>query len=234
MSTNLAEVTLLGAVGNIYLSQNNMIGGIQVDTTFDEIYEDELEITEHPVETGAQISDHAYKRNMIYQLRCGWSDSSPSGLLGLASGVLSAVSPVASTVLNVAAGISSLLNSGAGSSGSFVGGAMAASDYVAGIYSQLLQLQQSFKPFSVTSGLRTYDTMLIKSLRVNRDQTKQYVLDVQAVLRQIILVSTQTSTLPTQSAQAFPASSADVIQAGSKQLQKTSPLIASFFKGAPN
>ena len=79
MSANLAEVTLLGAVGGIFLSQNNTIGGIQVDTTFDEVYEDELEITEHPVEAGAQISDHAYKRNMLYQLRCGWSDSSPRG-----------------------------------------------------------------------------------------------------------------------------------------------------------
>ena len=117
---------------------------------------------------------------------------------------------------------------------------MAASDYVAGIYSQLLQLQQSFLPFSVTSGLRTYDTMLIKSLRVNRDQTKQYVIDVFAVLRQIILVSTQTSTLPAQTALAVPASSADVVNWGSAQLQQvpTSPLgfeflMATYYKIHP-
>jgi hypothetical protein len=232
MSANLAEVTLLGAVGNIYLQQSNMIGGIQVDTTFEEIYEDEIDITEHPVEAGAQVSDHAYKRAMVYQLRCGWSDSSASGLLGLASGVLSAISPVASTVINVASGVANLLNSGAGASGSFQGGAMIASDYVAGIYSQLLQLQQSFQPFSVTSGLRSYDSMLIKSLRVNKDQRSQYSLNVQATLRQIILVSTQSSTLPVQAAQSFPADTADVVNTGSQQLQLVAPIKASYPVGS--
>ncbi len=223
MSANLAEVTLLGQFGSISLLRTNSIGGIQVDTTMEEHYEDTLEITEHPVEAGANISDHSYKRPMELVLRCGWSDSSASGLLGLASGALSAISPAASGVLSIASGINSLLNPGAGGSGSFTGGAMLASDYVAGVYSQLLQLQESRKPFIANSGLRIYSSMLLRTLSVTRNQKTQYVLNVEARLKQIIIVSTQSSTLPSQAAQAFPAGTADTASAGSQQLQTGTP-----------
>jgi hypothetical protein len=229
MSVNLAEIALLGA-SNLFLQQTSQIGGIQVDTTLEESYEDSLEITEHPVEAGAAITDHSFKRPMELVLTCGWSDSSASGALGLVSGLIATQSPAAAGILGIASGISSLLtNPGAGSSGSFTGGAMAASDYVAGIYSNLLQLQESRQAISVTSGLRVYDSMLIQSLRVRRDQRTQYALNVQAILRQIIIVSTQTATLAPQANQANPASTAGLVNAGAQQLQSssaTSPLIS--------
>jgi len=219
---NLGEVTILGAL-NVVLQQSNMIGGIQVDTTIDESYEDSLEITEHPVEAGAAITDHCFKRPMELVLSCGWSDSSASGLFGVASSVLQAVSPVAAGIVGIATAASSFLsNPGAGNSGSFAGGSMAASDYVAGIYSQLLQLQQSRKPFEVISGLRVYDNMLLQSIRVRRDQRSQYTLNVQAVMREVIIVSTQTATLAPQANQANPASTADTTNVGQQQLQSSS------------
>lgn len=222
MSFNLAEVALLGA-SNLFLQQSNQIGGIQVDTTLEETYEDALEITEHPVEAGAAITDHSFKRPMELVLSCGWSDSSASGLLGLASGILATQSPAAAGILGIASAASSLFsNPGAGNSGSFTGGAMAASDYVAGIYSQLLQLQESRRAISVTSGLRVYDSMLIQSLRLRRDQRTQFALNIQAVLRQVIIVSTQTATLSPQANQAIPASTADLVNTGAQQLRSSS------------
>lgn len=227
MSANLAQVTVLGLLGNILsVPQYNQIGSIQIDTTLEEVYEDVLEITEHPVERGANITDHSFKRPMELMLRCGWSDSSVSGILGITQGAISAVSPTAAGILGVAAAAASLFggsNPGAGASGSFSGGAIAASDYVAGIYSQLLQMQESRQPVSVASGLRVYDNMLLQSIRVHRDQRTQYVLDVQAVLKEVILVSTQASSLPAQSSQANPASTADTVNAGAQQLQTASP-----------
>ena len=240
MSVNLAEIALLGGV-DLFLQQSNQIGGIQVDTTLEEHYEDSLEITEHPVEAGAAITDHSFKRPMELVLTCGWSDSSSSGALGLVSGLVATQSPVAAGILGIASGISSLLsNPGAGSSGSFTGGAMRASDYVAGIYSNLLQLQESRQAISVSSGLRVYDSMLIASLRLRRDQRTQYALNVQAVLRQIIVVTTQAATitpavgstvtaLTSKIKQAIPASTMDLVNTGSQLVQsvtsKVSPLI---------
>lgn len=45
------------------------------DVTIEEDHRDELIITDHPVETGSAISDHAFKRPVEVEMRCGWSDS---------------------------------------------------------------------------------------------------------------------------------------------------------------
>ena len=51
------------------------IGGIVADVTVEEVAHDELEITHHPVERGATITDHAFKRQPEIIIRCGWSAS---------------------------------------------------------------------------------------------------------------------------------------------------------------
>lgn len=225
MSANLAELVLLGPLNEqLNILQSNTIGGIQVDTTLEEFYEDAVEVTEHPVQRGAQITDHSFKRPMELVLTCGWSDSSSSGFLGgIGSALLSGVSPTLSGIVGIAGGISNLFNPGAGTSGSFSGGAMVASDYVAGIYSQLLQMQEARQPVSVVSGLRSYDNMLIPALRVRRDEKTKYTLMVHCFLKEVILVDTQQSTVPPQANQANPASTADTVNAGAQQLQSASP-----------
>jgi hypothetical protein len=51
------------------------IGGIVANVTIEEIHQDELVITEHPVEQGAVITDHAYKLPADLIIRAGWSNS---------------------------------------------------------------------------------------------------------------------------------------------------------------
>lgn len=55
---------------------NQQIPIIYADITVEEEHHDELVITEHPVEQGAAISDHAYKRPSEVIIRAGWSSSS--------------------------------------------------------------------------------------------------------------------------------------------------------------
>ena len=205
MAANLLEIGLFTANTLLSLPTQTNIGGITVDTTIEESYEDTLEATEHPVEAGTQITDHSFKRPMEVILRCGWSDSSTNALTGIASNL-----------------INSLTGNTSQSSASFTGGAMAASDYIAGVYSNLLELQESRQTFELTTGMRSFDTMLLMSIRVRRDHTSRYALMVEAVCRQIIVVSTQTATLPPQSNQANPQNTAEVQSAGSQQLQDPS------------
>lgn len=49
---------------------------------FEEHHSDILEITEHPVEQGAKVSDHAYKRPSQVTIKFGWSNSSMGGTSG--------------------------------------------------------------------------------------------------------------------------------------------------------
>ncbi|KVN30892.1 hypothetical protein WJ63_07915 [Burkholderia pyrrocinia] len=60
------------------------IGSIRVQVAIEEIHNDELTITEHPVEKGAEITDHAFKRQPDLTMRCGWSNSDYEALLGAA------------------------------------------------------------------------------------------------------------------------------------------------------
>lgn len=46
------------------------------DAVIEETSRDQLVITSHPVESGAAISDHAFKMPAQVEMRCGWSDSS--------------------------------------------------------------------------------------------------------------------------------------------------------------
>lgn len=52
------------------------LGGLIPDVTIEELHRDELIVTEFPVEIGASITDHAYKRPSALQMRVGWSNSS--------------------------------------------------------------------------------------------------------------------------------------------------------------
>jgi len=47
--------------------------------TVSEEHTDELTITDHPVEQGASISDHAFKNPAQLTITCGWSNSSSRG-----------------------------------------------------------------------------------------------------------------------------------------------------------
>lgn len=67
------------------------LGGLIAQVVLDENHIDTLDITTHPVEQGAAISDHAYKEPSQLTLRYSWSKS-PSPLPGLA-GLLPSVLP---------------------------------------------------------------------------------------------------------------------------------------------
>lgn len=58
---------LLGA-GSVVRS----IGGIVAACTLEEDHEDELELTDHPVELGASITDHAFKKPVRVRIIIGW------------------------------------------------------------------------------------------------------------------------------------------------------------------
>jgi hypothetical protein len=57
----------------LFIPANRRIGGIVAQVTVEEQERDELTITEFPVEQGAPISDHAFKRPSEVSIRAGWS-----------------------------------------------------------------------------------------------------------------------------------------------------------------
>lgn len=61
---------------SIFIRRKRSIGDVIPDVAVEEVHSDDLIITDHPVEQGAAISDHAFKKPAEVALRYGWSNSS--------------------------------------------------------------------------------------------------------------------------------------------------------------
>ncbi len=145
-------ITVLAAavsnlLGPILFMQRN-IGGFIADVTIEEDHTDELVITEHPVENGAPITDHAFKRPASVVISVGYSNSSIQAL----------GNPF----------------------------------YVQLVYDQFLNLQASLQPFSITTGKRVYQNMLIRRLSVKTDEKTENALALTVECQEIIIANTQT------------------------------------------
>ncbi|WP_151823849.1 phage baseplate protein [Acinetobacter bereziniae] len=70
--------------GSLLFAKKRTIMGLFADVTIEEQHSDELNITEHPVEIGSPISDHAYMNPPEVTIKLGWSESAGrlNGLLG--------------------------------------------------------------------------------------------------------------------------------------------------------
>jgi len=76
---NFNSATALNLIGGelqtILFRTGRSIGGIIPNVVIEEQHQDDLMITDHPVEQGAAITDHAYKMPAAVTMHCGWSQS---------------------------------------------------------------------------------------------------------------------------------------------------------------
>lgn len=140
---------------NPVLFRRRNIGGFIADVTIEEIHFDALEVTRHPVEVGAQVTDHSFKLPASVIIKAGWSNSSEQ----------------------------------AGGDPEFVNE----------IYAALQELQDSRQPFDIVTGKRSYENMLMTRLGVRTDERSENSLMLEAECREILLVNTQTVSVPAAS-----------------------------------
>lgn len=217
MSANLTEITVSGSTfpNVLALPKSQNIGGIHVQTGIREEHTSKLSVTDHPIEKGADVTDHSFVQPTRVVLECGWSNSS-SILSSLLSG-------------NFDSG-----SLGAIAGGLFSGGTMSASDYVSGIWSKLQKMQQARGLVTIQTGLVTYKNMLIEECRCYRDKTTSFSLMATITCRQINVVSTSSTTVPDQSSQGTPSSTAAVQQTGTVSPVAATPAMGgSFTVGVP-
>ncbi len=176
----------LGLLSPIFVRQRS-IGGFVADVTVEESHEDELAITDHPVEQGAVITDHSVKRPAQLTVRLGYSNSSLS--------------------------------------------AFGNPNYVQQVYSAFLALQANREPFDVLTGKRFYTDMLIRRLSTTTDERTENALMMTCEMRQIIVTSTQTVTLPPSQNMKTPAANAPTIDTGTKAAATPSTASGSMLGG---
>jgi len=192
------QAALQLGVNAILVKPQRGIGNLLPQVTLQEVHRDTLEITDHPVQQGATISDHAYSRPAEVIIHCAWSNSPtiPSFVGGLAAAPFQTV-----------VGVQSILTGNA-------------PQQVREVYQALLALQRNRQPFDVYTGKRAYRNMLIRDLTVTTDRQTENTLMVVAQLREVILVSTSTARLGEvpASARKDPESSTPTSNVGAKRL----------------
>lgn len=203
---NASAVGLLGGSGRTPSSRRS-IGDIIANITTEEQHSDEIEITRHPVEVGASITDHIFKRPPEVVIRCSWTNS-PQTQLDAAASIASKL--VQDAQDNAIATANSFLPAQArtaiveqgvlsGDVGSFVqstnNGVGVGTSLIQDVYQQLLELQISGELIDIYTGKRIYENMLIKSLHTGSDVRSENALNCTLVCVNVIVVSTQTTTI---------------------------------------
>lgn len=185
----------------LFSQQRRRIGAIVPSVVISEKHSDTLEITEHPVEIGAPVSDHAFKRPAEVTME-----------LGFASGG-SLIDGVDTTqIFNIDTGLS------LGTS-------------PADVYQELLSLQESRVSFDVITGKRTYKNMLIRAMEVTTDKTSENVLMCVLTLREVIISQTQKKDVTDKVDMLMGVSTSPTQNTGTKALVPVNESVASQIKG---
>jgi hypothetical protein len=81
---------LLDDIFALIFRSSTAIADIIPDVTVENVYEDRLQITQHPVEGGATVSDHAFLQPKVIDLKVGWADGK-AGYVGASRDAYEAV-----------------------------------------------------------------------------------------------------------------------------------------------
>ena len=169
-----ATTTATDSAGNITTTIN---GTATTTYVFDAVlgldHDQRLEKTHHPVQTGADISSHAYLMPARLMLEVGMSDVMDS---------------YAHSAANSVATGSSIITPWVGSASKSVSA-----------YHTILSLQQSRQPLTVTTRLRTYTNMVILAVTPREDFKTITGLRMRVEFEQIFTASTTTTPVSARS-----------------------------------
>lgn len=188
-----------GSTSSLIPSQlsGNGQAGLSNYITLHEECSDSLQITQHPVEQGSTISDHAYKLPAQLTIRIVWpaGGGNPFGWIPFSSYL-----PNASGQIPIA----SYGDSGAA---------------LRTLYLELQRAQALRYLVTIMTGKRNYKNMLIESIGVTTDERTENVLQATITFREVILVSTSTVSSPvSQDGQAMPEQTMPLTSTGQSNL----------------
>lgn len=156
----------MGLLGLIFGAGTNSIGGVVIDATVQETHDGTADITENPVEEGAKITDHVQVNSEELTIE-GVITDTPFGY------------PVIGNIQNIINNVASLFGRTSRSVDAF---------------NKLVELKEKREPFTVFTGLKRYESMVIASLSVVRTAQSGKAINFNCVMRKIRIVSSQTGT----------------------------------------
>jgi hypothetical protein len=168
----------------LYQPFNAIIDSLVLDASVKEEHISEVDVTDHPVEQGAAVSDHARPKPEELTIE-GVVSNTP----------LSNLQTSRATTFE---GVSFTSNAASQSVRGMPGNAESA-------YAQLRALRDKPILITVVTALRTYDNLIMTSLKVPRDKDTGDVLKFEAKFKQVRIVTNAVTVVATKKSKAKPA-----------------------------
>ena len=180
--------------GALLITQDPFYGSLSpktivADALVEERHMDRLEVTTHPVETGAAITDHAFYHPPELTLVLGWSNSAKPSKAAQAADVAAAY---AATLGGVGGEIAWTVIGAAQAGFNILTGDP---DVIYKVYADLLGLLQNRYLFDVQTKKRLYKNMICKGLSTETDVDSVNQLIIVMECQQLLLVDTQVVTI---------------------------------------
>jgi len=157
------------AFENLFIRVQRSLGGIQLDSTIEESHDNQVQLTQNPVENGVDISDHAISRPKKVQLLAIVSDS-PLGVAAFAQ----------------------IVDTITGFFGSSTSANITRSQQA---YNALVALMDNKEPIVLTTRLVVYDNMVITAIATKQDKNFSRSVLLNISLEQVIITESQTISI---------------------------------------
>lgn len=91
-----------------------------------------------------------------------------------------------------------------------------------GTYDRLLELMYSGVPFTATTGLKTYENMVLTSVAANQDAKTARILKCTLSMQEVLITAPVATSMPPRAKQANPNLTGKTANGGTKQLKESS------------
>lgn len=160
------------AFENLFIRTKKSIGGIELDAVLSETHNNKVRITKHPVELGADITDHAIIEPKIINITAQVSDT-PLG----------------------AAAFGQIIDLVTGLFGTSTDNNITRSNAA---YNAIIQLMEQREPIDVQTKLKLYENMLITNVSTTQDKATSRVVLITIALEEVIIVESETVQLESE------------------------------------
>jgi hypothetical protein len=172
---------------------NITIPAILAQAVIEERHLDRMEITSHPIEQGAAISDHAFANPSEVILTLGWSNSGPMSQKEEAASILASwasteggkVGAITGAAVGAAQAANNLL-------------AVSNTDRVVEAYDAIMNLYYTRTLFTLYTAKRIYNNMLCRLVATETDAESPNALFITVECQQILIVDTNLIQLSSE------------------------------------
>jgi len=161
------------SLGNLFIRRDRLLGDIQLDAVINESYSMPVEVTQNPVELGANISDHKRVLPAIYTIEAVVTNT-PIGLAGF-TGVIGRITDEVSNLFGDSTGTGSTRLNLA--------------------FSSLEKLREDTETLTLQTGLREFENMVMVGLDINQDKTTSKALFFTAVFNEVIMPESEITEI---------------------------------------